>query len=152
MAEVSKIQWTDSTFNPWRGCTWPKNAWVGISVEDQIRAEERLKYAAPIRDAGCPVVFVSGEPLLEAIDIRPWIDRDRGVNWVIVGGESGGEARQFDPMWARLLREQCDDKAVPYFFKQLGSNPLLGLKVKGKGGDLDDIPEDLRVRDFPMVA
>jgi protein gp37 len=140
------------TYLHWTRQAWPANAWVGISVEDQIRAEERLKHAAAIRAAGCPVVFVSAEPLLEAIDLRPWLDRERGVNWVIVGGESGGEARTFDPMWGRLLHDQCGDAAVPFFFKQLGSNPVLSLKVKGKGGDLDDIPEDLRVREFPATA
>lgn len=134
----------------WAQEKWPANAWIGISVENQARAEERLKYARRLREAGCPVVFVSAEPLLESVDLRPWLDRDYGVNWVICGGESGavGKVRPFDPMWARLLRDQCGDAGVPFFMKQTGVLPV-GLTVRGKGDGWDDLPEDLRVREIP---
>ena len=65
------------------------------------------------------VRFVSAEPLLERIDLRPWLDR--GVlNWVIVGGESGPRARPMDPDWARDLRDQSGDAGVAFFLKQFG--------------------------------
>lgn len=136
-----------------RGDEWPKNLWIGMTIENSKRMEERAKYAKRIREAGCPVVFASCEPLLEGIDLRPWLDRDRGINWVIAGGESGAanKIRPLDPLWARMLRDQCGDAGVPYFFKQLG-NGVVGLTYKGKGEDWNDVPEDLRVREFPTIA
>lgn len=94
---------------------------------------------------------MSVEPLLEAVDLRPWLP---GLHWVKVGGESGPAARPFNPMWARLLLDQCRDNGVAFFMKQLGTNVegLITLKLKHKGGELDDIPPDLRVREFPLVA
>lgn len=124
----------------------PDNVWVGASVENQKRAEERMPHLCRVP---AKVRFVSAEPLLEAIDLRPWLDRERGANWVIVGGESGHHARPFNTDWARVLRDQCADAGVPFFFKQTGEN-VVQLTVKGKGGDLDDIPTDLRVREFPL--
>jgi protein gp37 len=69
-------------------------------------------------------------------------ERCARVDWVIVGGESGRGARAMDPQWARDLRDQCEDASVPFFFKQLGGEI-------NKRGELDDIPEDLHVRQFP---
>lgn len=71
-----------------------------------------------------------------------------GVQWVIVGGESGGNARPFNPDWARSIRDQCRAAGVPFFFKQTGANAV-GLTVNGKGGEWADIPDDLRIREFP---
>ncbi len=126
----------------------PSNVWIGTSVENQRRAEERLPHLCRIP---ARVRFISAEPLLEAIDIRPWLGGAAGVNWVIVGGESGGSAREFNTDWARVLRDQCGDAGVPFFFKQTGSNPIQ-LTVKGKGGDESDIPADIRVREFPLAT
>jgi len=84
---------------------------------------------------------------LEDIDIRQYLGKDK-INWLVCGGESGGNARSFDLNWARNLRDQCKEAGIPFFFKQTGAVPL-GIKVKGKGGELDDIPEDLRIRKFP---
>jgi protein gp37 len=135
------------------GGKWPANVWIGASVENQRRADERGPELVKIRQAGCRVAFMSCEPLLEGIDVRPWLDRERGANWVICGGESGAadKVRSLDPHWARMLRDQCDEAGVPYFFKQLGIG-VVSLSYKGKGGELDDIPEDLRVREFPLGA
>ena len=124
---------------------FPANVWIGASVENQKRADERMPVLCRIP---ARVRFVSAEPLLGALDLRPWIDRERGANWVIVGGESGHGAREFNTDWARVLRDQCGDAGVPFFMKQTGQN-VVQLTVKGKGGDLDDIPGDLRVREFP---
>lgn len=141
----SWLHWTN-------GGKWPANVWIGGSVENQKRADERGPELVKIRQAGCRVVFMSCEPLLEGIDVRSYLDRERGVNWVICGGESGGadKVRDFDPFWGRMLRDQCAESGVPYFFKQLGSAPIQ-LTVKGKGEAWEDLPEYLRVREFPAA-
>lgn len=67
------------------------------------------------------------------------------IDWVIVGGESGKGARPMSLQWARDLRDQCEDAKVAFFFKQLGGE-------RDKRGDLEVIPEDLRIRQFPRAA
>ena len=104
---------------------WPPNIWIGTSVESQkyvprITVLERIP--ATIR-------FVSAEPLLEQIDLHPWLDRG-AVNWLIVGGESGRGARPMNLDWVRVLRDQSLDAGVAFFVKQLGGN-------RGKRGGLD---------------
>jgi len=92
------------------------NLWLGVSVESQKWAAVRLdKLAATTAGA---VRFVSCEPLLGALDLRPWLKS--GLDWVIVGGESGPRSRPMHPAWARSLRDQCEGARVPYFFKQRG--------------------------------
>jgi protein gp37 len=105
---------------PWTK-TWPDNVWIGASVEDQTRANERipalLKYPAKFR-------FLSCEPLLGLVDLGQWTQRpQKGVNridWVIAGGESGPNARAMLPGWARQLRDQCQQAEIPFHFKQWG--------------------------------
>lgn len=108
----------------------PANVWVGTSVEDQTRADERIPQllAIPAR-----VRFLSCEPLLGPLDLKlrhgyfRYID-DRqtrcivgqDIHWVIAGGESGPGARAMHPDWARSLRDQCQAADVPFFFKQWG--------------------------------
>ena len=93
---------------------WPRNVWIGTSVESQEYAEQRipelLKVPAPVR-------FLSIEPMLGPVDLAPWIKR---LQWVIVGGESGPGARPMHPDWVRSLRDQCVASGVPFFFKQWG--------------------------------
>lgn len=155
----------------WRAA-WPAHVWIGTTVEDQRRAEERIPHLlrVPAR-----VRFLSCEPLLEGVDIAEWIEpqshcgrcieslsgivndpcpacgigdlittwgyaqaerwqtgeryadteqgeRDRtegcGISWVIAGCESGPGARPMDNGWARSLRDQCAEAAVPFFLKQ----------------------------------
>jgi protein gp37 len=77
------------------------------------------------------------------------------ISWVIVGGESGGGARSMHLEWARSLRAQCDAARTPFFFKQAGAKPvdyagLVRLRDK-KGGDLAELPADLRVQEFPQT-
>lgn len=125
------------------------NVWLGTTVETQEYAW-RLDalMEAPQR---VPVRFCSAEPLLGHLNVSTSLGDAGRINWVIIGGESGGGARDFDPDWARSLRDQCRAAGVACFVKQLGSSPV-GLTVRGKGGDLDDIPEDLRVREFPRMT
>ncbi len=92
------------------------NLWLGVSVESQKWAAVRLdKLAATTAGA---VRFASCEPLLGPMDLRPWLGS--GLDWVIAGGESGPRARPMHPVWARSLRDQCEEAGIPYFFKQRG--------------------------------
>lgn len=127
---------------------FPDNVWIGCTAENQKRAEQRIPQLIQIP---ARVRFVSVEPQLENVDLRPWLDREKGVNWVISGGESHKSrttARPFNTDWARNLRDMCGDAGVPFFFKQTGSN-VIQLTVKGKGDTVEDLPEDLRIREFP---
>ncbi|MBF6138281.1 phage Gp37/Gp68 family protein [Nocardia otitidiscaviarum] len=111
------------------GSWWPlPNVWVGVSAEDQRWAEIRIP---TLIDTPAAVRFVSCEPLLGAVDLRRWMP---GLDWVIVGGESGPHARPMRPEWARSLRDQCTDTAgeVQFFFKQWG-----GRTPKSAGRVLD---------------
>lgn len=123
----------------------PPNVWLGATVEDRPRAEERIPQLLAIPAA---VRFLSCEPLLEPIG--PDLD---GVDLVICGGESGGNARPFDIEWARQLRDRCRDAGVSFFMKQCGSRPVengRAMKLRDDhGGDPDEWPEDLRVRELP---
>lgn len=113
------------------GTEWPlPNVWLGVSVEDQKRADERVPL---LMDTPAAKRFVSAEPLLGPVDLRhglrlsdtneplfhiPPIDH---LDWVIAGGESGPGARPMHPHWARSLRDQCRAAIVPFFFKQWGN-------------------------------
>lgn len=158
---------------------WPlPNVWLGVSVEDQKRADERIP---ELLDTPAAVRWVSAEPLLEEINLSgfvrrrvavtddhldapdgavvdgmervggDWIRR-AGIDWVVVGGESGAKARPFDPIWAACLVASGRLSEVPIFVKQMGAKPV-GLDLTdGHGGDWDEWPEDLRVREFPAVT
>lgn len=98
---------------PWQ---WPlPNVWAGVSVENERWAHVRLPLLAQTPAA---VRFASCEPLLGPVDLRPWLDG--GLDWVIVGGESGAGHRPFDLDWARQIRDDCVDQQVSFFFKQVG--------------------------------
>jgi protein gp37 len=87
--------------------------WWGVSVENRKHGLPRLD---ELRQAPATVRFLSIEPLLEDLGT---VDLD-GIDWVIVGGESGYGARPMDPAWAISLRDQCQSRGIPYFFKQWG--------------------------------
>jgi protein gp37 len=150
------------------------NVWLGVSAETQQRADERIPHLLKTPAA---VRFVSLEPLLGPINLRyalprtevetyhgdPW--REPGVDWVIVGGESGPGARPCETDWIRDILRQCKDAGVPCFVKQLGADPLLPrntilhpparrtLKLRDrKGGNMEEWPADLRVREMPRAA
>ncbi|MEP9389615.1 phage Gp37/Gp68 family protein [Mesorhizobium sp. KR9-304] len=135
---------------------WPlSNAWLGVSAEDQRRADERIPdlLATP-----AAIRFVSAEPLLGPIDFgfgvhhhpdnvdspelqtlvrtaRSHLAQESGtaiLDWVIVGGESGQGARPMHPAWALSIRDQCAAAGVPFFFKQWGEH------LGGYGNDHGD--------------
>ena len=90
----------------------PKHIWCGVSVEDQTAAP-RIRH---LQEAPVATRFLSIEPLLgpiQEIDIY-------GISWVIVGGESGPKARPMEPRWVLDIRDLCQQKDVPFFFKQWG--------------------------------
>jgi len=100
---------------------WPlPNVWLGVSVENQHFADERIPLLLATPAA---VRWISAEPLLGRVDIAKWLPhgwRYEGLNWVVCGGESGPNARPMHPDRARALRDQCVAAGVPFFFKQWG--------------------------------
>lgn len=94
----------------------PRNIRVGATAEDQRRLDERMPWlvAIPLPN------FVSVEPMLSEINLRLGSWWPSGIDWVICGGESGGEARPMHPSWARSVRDQCAAAGVPFLFKQWG--------------------------------
>lgn len=152
---------------PWgsEAYPWPKNVWIGASVENQAAADERIPELLKV---GSYVRFLSVEPLLGAVSLGSigsvglgqcleclgsgetaghyyqddGVDTcescygvgendDAYVDWVIVGGESGPEAREMFPEWVRSIRDDCVKAGVPFFFKQWGSAMPDVLQVKG---------------------
>ena len=103
---------------------WPKNIWMGVSVE----SPEYVRRIYDLREVPAAVRFLSVEPLLEPIPRLPL----NGVDWVIVGGESGPRCRPMDPDWVRQIRDRCIEHGVPFFFKQWG-----GVRKKNNGRLLD---------------
>jgi len=103
---------------------WPQNVWMGVSVEDELHSY-RIDH---LRECRAKVKFLSLEPLL-----GPLGELDlKGIDWVIVGGESGARARLIDPYWVCEVRDQCVSSSVPFFFKQWGG------RNKKKSGRLLD--------------
>jgi protein gp37 len=158
------------------------NVHLGVSVEDQKTADERIPL---LLETPAAVRFVSYEPALVAVDFlsmprvgahHDWLTGEKetarektstpALDWIIIGGESGPKARPFNLQWARDVIAQCKAAGVPVFMKQLGAKPVspicgidprhtiayptvsLALKDR-KGGDMNEWPEDLRVREFP---
>ena len=91
---------------------WPSNIWMGVSVEDK----GHLYRIDRLRNCSAGIKFLSFEPLLGSVGHLNL----KGIDWVIVGGESGSRARPVDPGWAREIRDQCQSAGVPFFFKQWG--------------------------------
>jgi protein gp37 len=149
---------------------WPlPNVWLGVSVEDQATADERIPL---LLQTPAAVRFVSYEPALGPVDFSAYLDGSTRwslatgatkLDWLIVGGESGTKARPCDVEWLRSAVRQCRAAGVACFVKQLGAYPVLrhgqtdrqSLHSSGyplsdrKGGDWSEWPLDLRVRKFP---
>jgi protein gp37 len=134
-------RWNSMTrnFGPLYPNMWPqKHVWLGVSVEDQSRADERIPL---LLQTPAAVRWISAEPLLGPVTlnflhhqntveidalngthgvIRPHGGTNEHIDWVVAGGESGPNARPMHPDWARSLRDQCKAAGVPFFFKQHG--------------------------------
>lgn len=106
-----------------------ENIWVGVTIENQSRADERIPFLLQIPSK---VRFVSIEPMLGPVDIIKAMDFAmingdvpvqgiaQWLHWVICGGESGPRSRPMHPDWARSIRDQCVNEKVPFWFKQWG--------------------------------
>lgn len=129
---------------------WPlPNLWLGVSVEDQRRADERLPLLAA---APAEVKWISAEPLLEQINVRDYV---AGLDWIVVGGESGPRARPFRLSWAYDLQYQAALGGASFFLKQLGSKPINvagePMALKDWHGKVpEEWPEELREQEFPQ--
>jgi len=131
----------------------PKNLWLGVSAENQARADERIPILLQIPAA---VRFVSVEPMLGPVDLRrafgtngPRQTYIEQLDWVICGGETGPGARMMESDWARSLREQCSSSGSAFFFKQhgdawckdFGVNPKYRENRELDGRTWDEYPE-----------
>jgi len=155
MKEYLTSDRSNHKFAGYMGCPL-KNLWLGVSVENQATADERIPH---LLETPAALRFVSVEPMLEDMEIhqyrtvkdyRATYDYFRaacpdakneptvariGIDWVICGCESGANRRPFNPNWARSLRDQCEESGVPFFLKQMPVNgkivhmPELGGKV-----------------------
>ena len=155
---------------PWGAeAPWP-HVQIIASVENQEQAGRRIPRLLRLNAA---VRGVSYEPALGPVNFSAHggidcLDAKGLLDWIIVGGESGPNARPFDLAWARSAIAQCRAAGVPVFVKQLGARPVDGdagatVKRNGetiwptltlrdrKGGDWAEWPEDLRVREFPRA-
>jgi protein gp37 len=160
------------------------NVWLGVSVEDQKAADERIPL---LFDTPAAVRFLSCEPLLGPVELsQQWRDYLAGwnvreqhhpncdgytcdagcpiaeqyqtekINWVIVGGESGANARPCDTRWVRSLVDQCAAAGVAAFVKQLGAYPITDTFAMtlndSHGGNPEEWAPFLRVREFPVAV
>ncbi len=137
---------------------WPiPNVWLGVSVEDQPTADERIPILLQI-----PAVhrWVSVEPMLGAVDLKSyfgWTGKGSGlpsplsdtlenlkdipgIDWVVLGGETGSHARPLHPDWVRSVRDQCQAAGVPFFFKSWGRQKCRGHLIDGQ--EWRQIPEE----------
>ena len=119
------------------------NVWIGATTANQPEFD---RYVRRLRHIPAARRFVCIEPMLGPIymlgldsDGRPMLD---GIHWAIIGGESGYKARPMNPAWMRYARDQFNSAGVPLFVKQMGG-------IRDKRGNLEDLPEDLRIRSFP---
>lgn len=109
------------------GLEFSNNVWVGVTVENNrtsFRIDDLLQINASVK-------FVSYEPLLSSIS-NPVKD---GLDWVIVGGETGSGARKMEAIWARNIKNICVDKGVPFFFKQWGGKRKKDRILDGRTWD-----------------
>ena len=147
------------------GCTGLTNVWMGVSVEDQQTADERIPW---LLQTPAPVRFLSIEPMLGPVDLKAikWPGKHRvdvllrgawnlpgwfsgftnhsdmnGIDWVIVGGESGSRARPMHPFWVRKIQEQCEFAEVPFLFKQWGSYKPIRNYYEKNDNDIEAKPE-----------
>jgi protein gp37 len=108
---------------------WPDNVWMGVSVEDE-RVQHRI---LDLQHVPAAIRFLSLEPLIGPLDHLPL----SGIDWVIVGGESGPHARGMKPEWVRSIKRQCELSEVVFFFKQWGGTrkDLTGRELDGRTYD-----------------
>ncbi|HEX6359508.1 phage Gp37/Gp68 family protein [Actinophytocola sp.] len=124
------------------------NLWLGVSVENQRWAENRipelLRTPAAIRWLSC-------EPLIGRLDLSAWLVRNGGLHWVVLGGESGAGAKPMQLEWALEVQEQSAAAGVAYYFKQPGRVLAAEWGINGKGNDPAQWPRPFP-REFPEAV
>jgi protein gp37 len=120
---------------------WPPNVWMGVSVES-ARHVGRIK---DLLSTGAAVKFLSLEPLLSRLQALPLI----GIDWVIVGGESGPGARPMQVAWVTEVRDLCHRAGVPFFFKQWGGTNKKRTGRILEGRTWDELPTGPPTRSGP---
>lgn len=126
------------------GTRWPlRNVWLGVSVEDQKTADERIPL---LLQTPAALRFVSIEPTLGPVNLSGFmpgpvglVPRYQTINWVIAGGETGPTARPMHPAWAINIMDQCHAAGVPFFFKQQGEWARLCDHLRYSGSCLEDV-------------
>ena len=126
-----------------------RNVWLGVTAENQEEADRRIPILLATPAA---VRWVSAEPLLGPVKLHERLGDDwlasglsgerRGLDWIVVGGESGAGARPMHPAWARSIRDQCAEAGVPFFMKQMSGATKRAMPT---------IPDDLMIREYPNV-
>ncbi len=131
-------------FLEWFGWSrMPENIWLGISAENQSVANDRYRWLV---HTSATVRFLSLEPLLGPIDLG----HPDGIDWIIIGGESGPNARPLRVEWVEDILRQCRDANISAFVKQFGSHRAKADDLAhNKGGNPDEWPPALRVRMSP---
>lgn len=149
MDEIERLEWLDILLLSKRPENAPRflerwmygfpgHVWMGTTVENQKVAQDRLYWLSLVP---AKIRFLSMEPMLEDIFLgMPVYEK---IHWVIVGGESGVHCRPFQWDWARAIRDQCKASDTAFWMKQGGGHP-------NKREKLEDIPEDLRIRELPL--
>ena len=139
---------------------WPDNVWMGVSVEDD-KVVDRI---AKLQRTQARVKFLSLEPLIGPLDRvtnrgrfteEGMFNHDflKGIDWAIIGGESGDKARIMETSWAEDLVDVCRDAGVPVFVKQMGTAWSRRHGDKGfKGDNFNGFPEKLQVREYPKMT
>lgn len=119
---------------------WTQNIWMGVSVEDE-RVTERIDF---LRQTNAKTKFLSCEPL-----IGPLMNLDLdGIQWAIVGGESGRKARPMQEWWVWDIRQQCAEQGVDFFFKQWGGTNKKKTGRNLGGRTYDEMPEIMAHSEF----
>jgi protein gp37 len=130
---------------------WPlPNVWLGVSIEDQATADERIPL---LLQTPAAVRWVSYEPALGPIDFRAYLidklyrcQNAYALDWVVAGGESGPKATPMKAEWARSVRDQCQVHHVPFFFKQWGE----WLPAGQDGAQIPGEPQQINSSDAPI--
>lgn len=135
------------------------NVWLGVSIEDQPTADERIPL---LLDIPAVVHWLSIEPMLGPVDFNngrrlewlspfqeldPMMRKTPRIDWVVVGGESGPNARECKISWVQSIKNKCNNFDIPIFIKQLGS-----YDYKGNGANPEEWPEQLRIRQYPVIT
>jgi protein gp37 len=167
LSRVARLGHSDDTMKGsvvaarWLQGYFPRNVWLGVSVEDQERLSQRVFY---LRNVEARVKFLVAEPMLTAMTIRHWFDRARfesdPFNWLVIGGEAGMGSRKFDTEWAVNLVDEARAYGIPVWVNGVGSNVVTATGATGRirletsdeaGSVPADWPEALRIRELPEL-